>query len=224
MINQISLVGEDVIFNTQDLKKYFVKFSYIDIFSAKINFIFELNIENPFSGNVLNSVEVERNEYILNNFDEYKNETLNLIYKYFNPKDIHINYNYFYNVILMMGYIDKVRAFKTEINDEYISNVMKGIIKPKEEEFENEENNKFDDLELSQQLEIIYGKKFLEQLANNNINDEKENENNEENNNKNDKDIEIKDDIGNNGSNSKADDDEEIKLDLPSSNDDDDEK
>ena len=224
MINQISLVGDDVIFNTQDLKKYFVKFSYIDIFSAKINFIFELNIENPFSGNVLNSVEVERNEYILNNFDEYKNETLNLIYKYFNPKDIHINYNYFYNVILMMGYIDKVRAFKTEINDEYISNVMKGIIKPKEEEFENEENNKFDDLELSQQLEIIYGKKFLEQLANNNINDEKENENNEENNNKNDKDIEIKDDIGNNGSNSKADDDEEIKLDLPSSNDDDDEK
>ena len=230
MINQISLVGEDVIFKTEDLKKYYVKFSYIDIFSAKINFIFELNIENPFSGNCLNSVEVERNEYILNNFDDYKKETLNLINKYFNPKDIRINYNYFYNAVLMLGYIDKARAFKTEINDEYISNVMKGNIKPKEDEFENEEINKFNDLELSQQLEIIYGKKFLEQLRNNNINDENENEINDENeneindeNNKKDKDIEIKDEIGNNGSNSKAD-DEEIKLDLPSSHDDNDEK
>ena len=216
MINHISLIDEELVFNTQDLKKYFVKFSYIDIYSAKIIFVYEFNIENPFSGNCLNSVEVEKNDYILGNFNEYRNNTLNLIWKYFNPKDIQINYNYFYNMILILSYLDKVRVFKTKINDEYIFNVMQGNIKPKKDEFENEETNNFDMMELSQQLEIIYGKQFLDDLVNKNINDI-----NEENNNSNEKDIEMnenKGEDGSNESNSINNDDDEIVLDLPSSN------
>ena len=121
----------------------------------------------------------------------------------------------------MLNYIDKVRALKTEINDEYIFNVMQGNIKPKKDEFENEENNNFDMLELSQQLEIIYGKKFLDDLVNKNINEINEEIKNE-NNNSSDKDIDMKDkNEGNNGNDSK-DNDEEIVLDLPSSNNDDD--
>ena len=220
IINHISLIDEEFEFNTQDLKKYYVKFSYIDIYSAKIIFIYELNIENPFSGNCLKSVEVEKNDYILNDFNEYRNNTLNLIWKYFDPKDIQINYNYFYNMILMLNYLDKVRALKAELNDEYIFNVMQGNIKPKKDEFENDENNNFDMLELSQQLEIIYGKKFLDDLSNKNINEIIE-ENQVENNNS-DKDIEMNEkNEGNVGSNIKDNDDEEIVLDLPSSNNDD---
>ena len=220
IINHISLIDEEFEFNTQDLKKYYVKFSYIDIYSAKIIFIYELNIENPFSGNCLKSVEVEKNDYILNDFNEYRNNTLNLIWKYFDPKDIQINYNYFYNMILMQNYLDKVRALKAEINDEYIFNVMQGNNKPKKDEFDNEENNNFDMLELSQQLEIIYGKKFLDDLSNKNINEIIE-ENQVENNNS-DKDIEMNEkNEGNFGSNNKDNDDEEIVLDLPSSNNDD---
>ena len=220
IINHISLIDEELEFNTQDLKKYYVKFSYIDIYSAKIIFIYELNIENPFSGNCLKSVEVEKNDYILNDFNEYRNNTLNLIWKYFDPKDIQINYNYFYNMILMLNYLDKVRALKAELNDEYIFNVMQGNIKPKKDEFDNEENNNFDMLELSQQLEIIYGKKFLDDLSNKNINEIIE-ENQVENNNS-DKDIEMNEkNEGNFGSNNKDNDDEEIVLDLPSSNNDD---
>ena len=198
MINHISLIDENIEFNTQDLKKYFVKFSYYNIYYAKINFIYEFNIENPFSGNSLNSVEIEKNDYILDNFDEYRNKTLNLIWKYFNPKDIQINYNYFYNLILMMNYFDKADIFKCDINDEYVFNVMQGNIKPKDEEFEKEENNKFDNLELMKQIDIIYGSKFLEQLVINN-NEENKNGNNEEN------------------VNNKESDDGEIILDLPSS-------
>ena len=222
MINHISLIDEELVFNTQDLKKYFVKFSYIDIYSAKINFFFELNVENPFSGNCLNSVEVEQNEYLLSDFSKYRNDTLNIIWKYFNPKDIQINYNYFYNMILMLNYIDKVRAFKTEINDEYIVNVMNGNIKPKKDEFENNDNNKFDTLELSQQLEIIYGKKYLEDLVSNkdiNIDEEKNDQSNSSNN-KSDKDINMNEKNGEKGNNSKDNDEEEIVLDLPSSNND----
>ena len=43
IINHISLIDPELEINTQDLKKYFLKFSYIDIFSAKIIFIYELN-------------------------------------------------------------------------------------------------------------------------------------------------------------------------------------
>ena len=213
IINHISLIDPELEINTQDLKKYFLKFSYIDIFSAKIIFIYELNIENPFSGNSLNSVEVEKNDYILNNFDEYRNNTLNLIWKYFNPKDIQINYNYFYNMILMLNYIDKAHSLKTEINDEYIFSVMQGNIKPKEDEFDSDENNNFDMMDLSHQLEIIYGKDFLENLAkNNNMDINSEN---------NDEDIDMENTNEKNGNNnSKSNDDEEIILDLPSSNDD----
>ena len=213
IINHISLIDPELEINTQDLKKYFLKFSYIDIFSAKIIFIYELNIENPFSGNSLNSVEVEKNDYILNNFDEYRNNTLNLIWKYFNPKDIQINYNYFYNMILMLNYIDKAHSLKTEINDEYIFNVMQGNIKPKEDEFDSDENNNFDMMDLSHQLELIYGKDFLENLAkNNNMDINSEN---------NDEDIDMENNNEKNGNNnSKSNEDEEIILDLPSSNDD----
>ena len=222
MINHISLLDEDFVFNTQDLKKYLVKFNYIDIYSAKITLVYELNIESPFSGNCLKSVEVEQNEYKLGNFNKYRNDTLNLIWKYFNPKDIQINHNYFYNVFLMLGYLDKVRAFKVEINEDYIINVMQGNIKPKIDEFENEENNKFDTLELSHQLEIIYGKKFLEDLVKNKgiINEENKDENNNSDDND-DKDIYLDEKKIENGSNSKDNDEEEIVLDLPSSNNDD---
>ena len=218
IINQVSLIDPELEINTQDLKKYFLKFNYVDIFSAKIIFIYELNIENPFSGNCLNSVEVEKNDYILNNFDEYRNDTLNLIWKYFNPQKIQINYNYFYNLILMLSYIDKVRAFKKEINDDYIFNVMQGNIKPKEDEFDEDENNNFDNMDLSKQLEIIYGKNFLEQLSNNNLDIDMENKEEREDN---DKYIDIESEIGKNENNkSKDNDDEEIVLDLPSSKDD----
>ena len=218
IINQVSLIDPELEINTQDLKKYFLKFNYVDIFSAKIIFIYELNIENPFSGNCLNSVEVEKNDYILNNFDEYRNDTLNLIWKYFNPQKIQINYNYFYNLILMLNYIDKVRAFKKEINDDYIFNVMQGNIKPKEDEFDEDENNNFDNMDLSKQLEIIYGKNFLEQLSNNNLDIDMENKEEREDN---DKYIDIESEIGKNENNkSKDNDDEEIVLDLPSSKDD----
>ena len=211
IINHVSLIDSELEINTQDLKIYFLKFSYIDIFSAKINFIYELNIENPFSGNCLNSVEIEKNDYILNNFDEYRSNILNLIWKYFNPKDIQINYNYFYNMILMLNYIDKVHALKTEINDEYIFNVMQGNIKPKEDEFDNDENNNFDVMDLSHQLEIMYGKNFLENLAKNNNMDIDM---------KNDEDIEIEIKIEKNENDiSKDNEEEEILLDLPSSND-----
>ena len=222
MINHISLLDEDFVFNTQDLKKYLVKFNYIDIYSAKITLVYELNIESPFSGNCLKSVEVEQNEYKLGNFNKYRNDTLNLIWKYFNPKDIQINHNYFYNIFLMLGYLDKVRAFKVEINEDYIINVMQGNIKPKIDEFENEENNKFDTLELSHQLEIIYGKKFLEDLVKNKgiINEENKDENNNSDDND-DKDIYLDEKKIENGSNSKDNDEEEIVLDLPSSNNDD---
>ena len=218
IINQVSLIDPELEINTQDLKKYFLKFNYVDIFSSKIIFIYELNIENPFSGNCLNSVEVEKNDYILNNFDEYRNDTLNLIWKYFNPQKIQINYNYFYNLILMLNYIDKVRAFKKEINDDYIFNVMQGNIKPKEDEFDEDENNNFDNMELSKQLEIIYGKNFLEQLSNKNLDIDMENKEEREDN---DKYIDIESEIGKNENNkSKDNDDEEIVLDLPSSKDD----
>ena len=218
IINQVSLIDPELEIHTQDLKKYFLKFNYVDIFSSKIIFIYELNIENPFSGNCLNSVEVEKNDYILNNFDEYRNNTLNLIWKYFNPQKIQINYNYFYNLILMLNYIDKVRAFKKEINDDYIFNVMQGNIKPKEDEFDEDENNNFDNMELSKQLEIIYGKNFLEQLSNNNLDIDMENKEEREDN---DKYIDIESEIGKNENNkSKDNDDEEIVLDLPSSKDD----
>ena len=211
IINHVSLIDSELEINTQDLKIYFLKFSYIDIFSAKINFFYELNIENPFSGNCLNSVEIEKNDYILNNFDEYRNNTLNVIWKYFNPKDIQINYNYFYNMILMLNYIDKVHALKTEINDEYIFNVMQGNIKPKEDEFDNDENNNFVVMDLSHQLEIMYGKNFLENLAKNNNMDIEM---------KNDEVIEIEIKIEKNENDiSKDNEEEEILLDLPSSND-----
>ena len=87
---------------------------------------------------------------------------------------------------------------------------------PKEIEFESDEMNKFDTLELSQQLDIIYGKQFLEQLVNNNKDidiDKKEENDNIDNNNK---DIDIEKNEDNIG-NSKENDDEEIVLDLPPS-------
>ena len=118
----------------------------------------------------------------------------------------------------MLNYIDKVRAFKKEINDDYIFNVMQGNIKPKEDEFDEDENYNFDNMELSKQLEIIYGKNFLEQLSNNNLDIDMENKEEREDN---DKYIDIESEIGKNENNkSKDNDDEEIVLDLPSSKDD----
>ena len=204
IINHISLIDEDISFNTQDLKKYSVKFSHITIYGAKINLEFILNIENPFSGNYLNSVEIEKNDYILNDFDDYRKKKINIIWKYFNPKDIQINHKYFYNIYIMLQYIDKIDVFKTEVNDEYIFNVMQGNIKPKEDdEFLNNDYNNFDSLELFKQLEIIYGKNYINQLMNKN---------------------DINNNIYNNeeiGNNSRDNEEEDILLHLPSSKEDD---
>ena len=90
---------------------------------------------------------------------------------------------------------------------------MQGNIKPKEDEFDSDENNNFDMMDLSHQLEIIYGKDFLENLGkNNNMDINSEN---------NDEDIDMENNNEKNGNNnSKSNEDEEIILDLPSSNDD----
>ena len=205
MIIYIASIDEDFTFKTDDLKKYVVKFSYIAIYGAKINLEFILNIENPFSGNYLNSVEVEKNDYILNDFDEYRKKKINLIWKYFNPKDIQINHKFFSNIFLMLGYMDKIDVYKQDINDEYIFNVMQGNILPKEDDFfENNENFNFDSLELGKQLEILYGNNFF---GKNNDNKDIDNilSNNEE------EDNHKKDGSFNDNDN------EDIILDLPSS-------
>jgi len=203
MINHISIIDDEISFDTQDLKKYIVKFKHITIYGAKLNFEYVLNIENPFTNNYLNSVEVEKNEYILDDFDEYRKEKINVIWKYFNPKDIQINHTYFYNMNSMLYYIDKIDVHKTEINDEYIFNVMQGNIPPKEDNDDDGLNDNFDSMELLKQLGIIYGKDFISQLI-------KESENTNVNLN----DIITDGEVENN----KENDDEEIILDLPPSN------
>ena len=202
MINHISIIDDEISVDTQDLKKYIVKFKHITIYGAKLNFEYILNIENPFTNNYLNSVEVEKYEYILDDFDEYRKGKINVIWKYFNPKDIQINHTYFYNMNSMLYYIDKIDVHKTEINDEYIFNVMQGNIPPNEDN-NDDLNDNFDSMELLKQLGIIYGKNFISQLI-------KESENT----NVNINDINIDGEIENN----KENDDEEIILDLPPSN------
>ena len=202
MINHISIIDDEISVDTQDLKKYIVKFKHITIYGAKLNFEYILNIENPFTNNYLNSVEVEKYEYILDDFDEYRKGKINVIWKYFNPKDIQINHTYFYNMNSMLYYIDKIDVLKTEINDEYIFNVMQGNIPPNEDN-NDDLNDNFDSMELLKQLGIIYGKNFISQLI-------KESENT----NVNINDINIDGEIENN----KENDDEEIILDLPPSN------
>ena len=120
IIFYIASIDEVFSFNTQDLKKYIIKFSHITFYNAKINFEYVLNIENPFSGNYLNAVEVEKFDYILDDFDDYRKKKINIIWKYFNPKDIQINYKYFYNIFLILYYLDKIDIYKEEIDDEYI--------------------------------------------------------------------------------------------------------
>ena len=216
MIVYIASIDEEFSFNSQDLKKYIVKFSHITIYNAKINFEFILNIENPFSGNYLNSVEVEKFDYILNDFDEYRKKKINTIWKYFNPKDIQINYKYFYNIFLMLGYIDKIDIYKENIDDEYIFNVMQGNIMPKEDEdyFGDKENFNFDSQELLKQIETIYGKDFLiSKKENQNKLNDNNNENNKINNINEENNI-----INNSGDNN---DNDEIILHLPSSKEDD---
>ena len=202
MINHISIIDDEISVDTQDLKKYIVKFKHITIYGAKLNFEYILNIENPFTNNYLNSVEVEKYEYILDDFDEYRKGKINVIWKYFNPKDIQINHTYFYNMNSMLYYIDKIDVHKTEINDEYIFNVMQGNIPPNEDN-NDDLNDNFDSMELLKQLGIIYGKNFISQLI-------KESENT----NVNINDINIDGEI----ENKKENDDEEIILDLPPSN------
>ena len=205
IITYIGSIDEDMSFITQDLKKYFVKFSFVTIYGAKLNFEYIFNIENPFSGNCLNAIDIEKNDYILDDFDEYRKKKINIIWKYFNPKDVQINEKYFSNLNSMLLYIDESDVYKKEINDEYIFNVMQGNILPNEEEnlLNKEDNINFDSLELFKQLEIMYGKESLNKLKKDN-----QNENNDDNKenpfNANSKDIES----------------EEIILDLPSSKDD----
>ena len=206
MINHISIMDEEISVDTPDLKKYFVKFKYITIYGAKLNFEYVLNIENPFSNNYLNSVEVEKYEYILDDFDEYRKEKINIIWKYFNPKDIQINHIYFSHMNSMLYYIDKMDVNKTEINDKYLFNVMQGNIPPNEDDDDNDLNNNFDSKELIKQLEIMYGKNFISQLM-------KESENNNDNVNETNVEGEIE--------NYKENDDTEINLHLPPSNDED---
>ena len=102
----------------------------------------------------------------------------------------------------MLIYIDENDAYKKEINDEYIFNVMQGNIMPNEEDdLENENNDNFNSLDLLKQAEIIYGKEFLNNLKKENQIDNKDKENPFINN------------------NIRAIESEEIVLDLPSSKD-----
>ena len=102
----------------------------------------------------------------------------------------------------MLYYIDKIDVHKTEINDEYIFNVMQGNVPPNEDN-DDDLNDNFDSMELLKQLGIMYGKNFISQLM-------RESENTNVNLN----DINIDGEIENN----KENDDEEIILDLPPSN------
>ena len=211
MINFISLIDEDVYFNTQDLKKYSVKFSYITIYGAKINFEYIFDIENPFSGNYLNFLEVEKNDYILDDFNEYRKNKINIIWKYFNPKDIQINEKFFDHLSSMLYYIDDSDVSKKEINDEYIFNVMQGNSLPNDDDnFSDDEKKNFDSLELFKQLTIIYGKDFINRNMKNNQDTFLDNNNNLDNDNK--------ENINNN---SRDNDNEEIILHVPSSKEDD---
>ena len=64
----------------------------------------------------------------------------------------------------MLQYIDKIDVFNTEVNDKYIYNVMQGNIEPNtDDDFLNNDFNEFDSLELFKQLEMIYGKNFINQ-------------------------------------------------------------
>ena len=201
----ISSLEENFLFYSEDLKKYCVKFSYLTIFGAKINFEYILNIENPFSGNYLNAVEIEKNEYIFNDFDEYRKKKINFIWKYLNPKDIYINEQFFYNLYLILGYIDKCDIYKKEIDDDYILKVMQGNIMPNEDDDDyslNDKNINFDSQEIIKQLKYLYEQNI--NLNNNN------NENNNDNYNLEKIEEGFNRDINNN-------DDDEVILDLPSS-------
>ena len=205
IINHISIIDEEISVDTQDLKKFFVKFKHITVYGAKLNFEYVLNIENPFTNNYLNSVKVEKYEYILDDFDEYRKEKINIIWKYFNPKDIQISHTYFSNMISMLYYIDKIDLSKTEINDEYIFNVMQGNIPPNEDKDDGDLNINSDSMELTKQLEIMYGKDYISQLM-------KESKNNNFNIN------ETKVEGENENYRKNANDDVEINLHLPPSN------
>ena len=115
----------------------------------------------------------------------------------------------------MLNYISKVRILKEEINDDYIKDVMQGNIRPKQNEFEKKGNNEIDEVKLLQELEVIYGKKLLNDIANKKFDSlmEEDSSNN---------DINMKeiDDDGSFTSNSKNSNNEEVVLNLPSSNDD----
>ena len=204
MLICISSLEEDFSFNSEDLKKYTVKFSYFTIFGAKIYFEYILNIENPFSGNYLNSVEIDKNEFIFNNFDEYRKKKINFIWKNLNPKDIQINKQFFYNVYLILGYVDKNEIYKKEIDNDYVFKVMQGDIIPNEDEDDYsliDKNVIFDSQEIIKQL-----KNFYEQDINEN--------NNNYNNDVNYSVEKIEEDFNKDNNNN---DDEEIILDLPSS-------
>ena len=59
IINHISLIDEDISFNTQDLKKYSVKFSHITIYGAKINLEFikeKIRSETEYYITILNKM------------------------------------------------------------------------------------------------------------------------------------------------------------------------
>ena len=201
MLICISSLEENFCFISEDLKKYITKFSYFTIFGAKINFEYILNIENPFSGNCLNSVEIDKNEYIFNDFDEYRKKKINFIWKYLNPKDIQINKQFFYNVYLILGYIDKNDIYKKEINDDYVFKVMQGDIMPNEDEDDYsliDKNINFDSQEIIKQLKCFY-EQNINDNDNNNVNYSVE---------------KIEEDFNRDNNNN---DDEEIILDLPSS-------
>ena len=95
---------------------------------------------------------------------------------------------------------------------------MQGNILPKEDDdyFSNNENLNFDSQEISKQLEIAYGKDFLN-LKKENQNKFNDNNNNDENNNMNNINEE-NNAINNSGENN---DNDEIILHLPSSKEDD---
>ena len=149
IVNHISLLDPKLTFDTKHLRSYIVEFNFKTIFDATIKFSYLLSVENPFTGNYLYSVFISKGDlFNSNDFEEYKKTKLELIWKFFNPKDMIIGYQYFKNLFEMMYYIDFCDMSEIELDKTYMKNVMMGYIYPQENYPKNmkEELKKMNDL------------------------------------------------------------------------------
>ena len=150
IINHISLFDTKMTFETKNLKTYLVKFNFKTIFDAIINFSYLLNLENPFTGNSLYSVIISKGDLFSSyDFEEYKKVKLELIWEFFNPKDIMIGYQYFKNLFEIMYYVDFCDMSGVEYDKTYMKDVMMGYIYPSENYARNikQEMKKMNDID-----------------------------------------------------------------------------